>query len=138
MEFFAKFCKSSTSLFNSCTVEKRLSTTITTELFSWKKPGSAEICSGFGIISQLATEGFITIRSLLLVAVSEQELKQQKIDYLVTFSSKEGERVLADLTSAYYHRSSFSKDPYETAFKEGQRAVIVRIINLLKEDKTHD
>tara|TARA_R110002074_G_scaffold78643_1_gene177922 strand:- start:181 stop:405 length:225 start_codon:yes stop_codon:yes gene_type:complete len=69
---------------------------------------------------------------------SEQELKQQKIDYLVTFSSKEGERVLADLTSAYYHRSSFSKDPYETAFKEGQRAVIVRIINLLKEDKTHD
>ena len=68
---------------------------------------------------------------------SEQELKQQKIDYLVTFSSKEGERVLADLTSAYYHRSSFSKDPYETAFKEGQRAVIVRIINLLKEDKTH-
>jgi hypothetical protein len=69
---------------------------------------------------------------------SDEELKQQKIDYLVTFNSKEGERVLADLTSAYYHRSSFSKDPYETAFKEGQRAVIVRILNLLKEDNTND
>jgi hypothetical protein len=68
---------------------------------------------------------------------SDEELKRQKIDYFITFSSKEGERVLADLTSAYYHRSSFSKDPYETAFKEGQRAVIVRIINLLKEDKTN-
>ena len=69
---------------------------------------------------------------------SDEELKQQKIDYLVTFNSKEGERVLADLTSAYYHRSSFSKDPYETAFKEGQRAVIVRILNLLKEVNTND
>ena len=68
---------------------------------------------------------------------SDEELKQQKIDYLVTFNSKEGERVLADLTSAYYHRSSFSKDPYETAFKEGQRAVIVRILNLLKEDNNN-
>ena len=63
---------------------------------------------------------------------SEQELKQQKIDYLVTFSSKEGERVLADLESAYYHRSSFTKDPYETAFNEGSRAVIVRILNLIR------
>ena len=69
---------------------------------------------------------------------SDEELKQQKIDYLVTFNSKEGERVLADLTSAYYHRSSFSKDPYETAFKEGQRAVIVRILNLLKKNKSED
>ncbi len=68
---------------------------------------------------------------------SDQELKQQKIDYRGTFNTQEGERVLADLTSAYYHRSSFSKDPYETAFKEGQRAVIVRILNLLKEDNNN-
>ena len=67
----------------------------------------------------------------------DEELKQQKIDYLTTFTTPEGERDLADLTSAYYHRSSFSNDPYETAFKEGQRAVIVRILNLLKEDITN-
>ncbi len=68
----------------------------------------------------------------------DKQLKQLEGDYKTTFSTKEGERVLADLESAYYHRSSFSKDPYETAFKEGQRAVIVRILNLLKEDNTND
>ena len=48
---------------------------------------------------------------------------------------EEGERVLKDLMEAYYHRISFSRDPYATAFNEGQRAVLVRILNLLKEDK---
>jgi len=64
----------------------------------------------------------------------DKELKQLKGNYQTTFNTKEGEQTLADLESAYYRRSSFSKDPYETAFKEGQRAVIVRILNLLKED----
>ena len=43
--------------------------------------------------------------------------------------------VLADLESAYYHRISYGKDPYETAYKEGQRSVILRINNLIKEKK---
>jgi hypothetical protein len=62
----------------------------------------------------------------------DKQLKQLEGDYKTTFSTKEGERVLADLESAYYHRSSFSKDPYETAFNEGSRAVVVRILNLIK------
>jgi len=62
--------------------------------------------------------------------------KQLKTDYQTTFDTKEGKRVLADLQSAYYHRSSYTKnDAYETAFREGQRNVIIRIINLIKEDK---
>ena len=62
--------------------------------------------------------------------------KQLKTDYQNTFDTKEGKRVLADLKSAYYHRSSYTKnDAYETAFREGQRNVIIRIINLIKEDK---
>jgi len=66
----------------------------------------------------------------------DNDLKQLKQQYKITFSSKEGEKVLADLTSAYYHRSSFIKnDPYETSYREGQRSVLIRIINLLKEDK---
>ena len=66
----------------------------------------------------------------------EDELKQLKQDYRITFASKEGERVLADLQSAYYHRGSYSKnDPHETSYREGQRSVIIRIINLMKEDK---
>ena len=62
----------------------------------------------------------------------DKQLKQLQGDYETTFSTKEGERVLADLESAYYHRSSFTKDPYETAFNEGSRAVIVRILNLIR------
>ena len=66
----------------------------------------------------------------------EDILKQLKQDYRITFSSKEGERVLADIQSAYYHRGSYSKnDPHETSYREGQRSVIIRIINLMKEDK---
>ena len=63
---------------------------------------------------------------------ADKQLKQLEGDYQTTFNTKEGERVLADLESAYYHRSSFTKDPYETAFNEGSRAVIVRIKNLIK------
>lgn len=63
---------------------------------------------------------------------ADKQLKQLEGDYETTFSTKEGERVLADLESAYYHRSSFTKDPYETAFNEGSRAVIVRILNLIR------
>jgi hypothetical protein len=69
------------------------------------------------------------------MADRDDELKQLKQDYQITFSSKEGERVLADITSAYYHRSSFKNDPYETAYREGQRSVIIRVINLIKENK---
>jgi len=69
------------------------------------------------------------------MADSDDDLKQLKQDYQITFSSKEGERVLADLTSAYYHRGSFKENPYETAYREGQRSVLIRIINLIKENK---
>jgi len=66
-----------------------------------------------------------------MIDTADKQLKQLQSDYETAFNTKEGERVLADLESAYYHRSSFSKDPYETAFNEGQRAVIVRIKNLI-------
>ena len=36
-------------------------------------------------------------------------LKQLKQDYKNTFSTKEGDAVIADLKSAYYHRGSYSK-----------------------------
>jgi len=67
------------------------------------------------------------------MADQDNELKQLKQDYQITFSSKEGERVLADLTSAYYHRSSFYYYSYETAHREGQRSVLIRVINLMKD-----
>ena len=67
-----------------------------------------------------------------MIDTADKQLKQLQSDYETAFNTKEGERVLADLESAYYHRSSFSKDPYETAFNEGSRAVVVRILNLIR------
>lgn len=63
------------------------------------------------------------------------ELKQLQDYYRITFATNEGQQVLADLESAYYHRISYGNDPYETAYKEGQRSVILRILNLIKEQK---
>ncbi len=41
----------------------------------------------------------------------EKQIKDLKKDYGITFGSKEGERVIADLKSAYYKRSSFQRIP---------------------------
>ena len=70
------------------------------------------------------------------MASEEDKLKALKQDYKLTFATKEGEAVIADLKSAYYHRGSYSKnDPHETSYREGQRSVIIRMLNLIKEDK---
>jgi hypothetical protein len=61
----------------------------------------------------------------------DKDYKILQGDYAITFSTKEGERVLQDLKKAYYHRTSFDSEPYTTAYNEGQRAVVIRIINLL-------
>jgi len=59
------------------------------------------------------------------------KFEQLSDDYLATFTTAEGKRVYDDLKAAYYHRSSFDNDPYKTAFHEGQRSVIIRLINLM-------
>lgn len=64
----------------------------------------------------------------------DQDIRNQKQMYQITFNTPEGIKVLADLTSAYYRRGSFSKDPYETAYREGQRSVLIRIKNNLEEE----
>jgi hypothetical protein len=60
-----------------------------------------------------------------------------KKDYADCFGSISGNKVLEDLKSAYQMRESYSKgDPYETARREGERAVYLRIINMsnIKEE----
>lgn len=59
----------------------------------------------------------------------------QTINYQSVFSGPEGEKVLFDLMRTHHViGSSFSKDPYETAFKEGERNVILRILTIMKTD----
>ena len=49
-------------------------------------------------------------------------MNQFNKDIIELFNSKTGERILANMRVAYGDRISFSKDPCETAFKEGQRS----------------
>lgn len=57
------------------------------------------------------------------------------ISYQAVFSSSEGEKVLHDLMRTHHMTAStFCKDPYDSAFKEGERAVVLRILSLLKID----
>lgn len=54
-------------------------------------------------------------------------------DYHATFSSSSGKRVLEDMKKAYGDGSSFDKNPYQTAFNEGQRSVYLSILFLIEE-----
>jgi|TARA_R110000824_G_scaffold94941_2_gene228694 hypothetical protein len=65
----------------------------------------------------------------------EKDLKEFKKLYQITFDTEEGKLVIADLKLAYYHRGSFIKnDPYETAYREGQRSVLIRILNFMEDN----
>tara|TARA_R110000764_G_scaffold180735_2_gene266800 strand:- start:751 stop:969 length:219 start_codon:yes stop_codon:yes gene_type:complete len=64
----------------------------------------------------------------------EKDLKEFRKLYQITFATEEGIKVIADLKSAYYHRGSFVKnDPYETTYREGQRSVLIRILNFMED-----
>lgn len=58
---------------------------------------------------------------------------RRKGDYETTFGSPNGQRVIADLMTTFnWGRSSHTPgDPYETAFREGERHVILHILNTL-------
>ena len=60
-----------------------------------------------------------------------------KKDYADCFGSISGMKVLEDLRSAYQLRESYVRgDSYETARREGERAVYLRILNMcnIKEE----
>ena len=55
--------------------------------------------------------------------------------YKRLFSSEDGNRVLQDLMVSHYMMgNTMSADPYVTAFNEGQRNVVLRLLKLVKED----
>ena len=49
--------------------------------------------------------------------------------YVEFFQSVVGKRVLEDLKETYLLPLSYSKDPYQTAFNEGKRAMIKVIMD---------
>lgn len=54
--------------------------------------------------------------------------------YAFLFGETDGDTVLDDLRSRFHcHSPTFSADPYETAFREGQRSVVLFIENMMEK-----
>jgi hypothetical protein len=65
-----------------------------------------------------------------------KQLEDLKLAYRRTFNTEDGEIVLSDLKSRFgYETTTFTGDPYETAFNEGQRAAVLLIVRMLSEEK---
>lgn len=65
-----------------------------------------------------------------------KQLEELKLSYRRTFKSDDGVKVLSDLKSRFgFETTTFSDDPYETAFNEGQRATVLLIVRMLSEEK---
>ena len=56
--------------------------------------------------------------------------------YKTVFSSEDGQRILDDLGVRFCeHSTTFSTDPCETAYREGQRTVLLFIRSMLRDRK---
>ena len=65
-----------------------------------------------------------------------KQLEELKLAYRRTFNTDDGERVLSDLKTRFgFGATTFSGDPYQSAFNEGQRAAVLLIVRMLSEGK---
>lgn len=62
--------------------------------------------------------------------MDEAQLKREFKDL---FTTKTGQRVLAEFKLAYGDRNSFDSDPLRMAFNEGQRAVYLDLMARLED-----
>lgn len=66
----------------------------------------------------------------------DDEKTQREQDYLITFSTDAGKRVLEDIRKGFQDKLSHCPgDPYETAYREGRRAVYLSIVSLMDRAK---
>jgi|TARA_R110001592_G_C12749937_1_gene711829 hypothetical protein len=65
-----------------------------------------------------------------------KQIEDLKLAYRRTFNNEDGVRVIKDLKTRFgYETTTFSDNPYETAFNEGQRAAVLLIVRMLTEEK---
>lgn len=65
-----------------------------------------------------------------------KQIEDLKLAYRRTFNNEDGDMVLKDLKTRFgYETTTFSDNPYETAFNEGQRAAVLLIVRMLTEEK---
>lgn len=65
-----------------------------------------------------------------------KKIEELKLSYRRAFNSDDGEVVLSDLKARFgFETTTFSDNPYESAFNEGQRAAVLLIVRMLAEGK---
>jgi hypothetical protein len=61
-------------------------------------------------------------------------LEELRAAYKLILNTKDGQAILADLEARYHiNGSTFSVDPCETAYREGQRTVVLFLKSMLKD-----
>jgi hypothetical protein len=77
--------------------------------------------------------------------MQEQDIRATREAYQLVFNSEEGQRVLEDLQKRFHiHGTVFSTEPTDTAYREGQRTVVLFIQSMLLdwdkllEETTHE
>ena len=62
-------------------------------------------------------------------------MKGLRDDARMLLNTSEGQRVLEDLQARYgFYTPTFSADPYESAYREGQRSVVLFLMSLLRDE----
>jgi len=65
-----------------------------------------------------------------------KKIDDLKLSYRRTFNSDDGQVVLNDLKTRFgFETTTYSDNPYESAFNEGQRAAVLLIVRMLTEGK---
>mgnify|MGYP003118193883 CR=1 FL=1 len=65
-----------------------------------------------------------------------KQLEELKRAYRRTFNTEDGDKVLSDLKARFgFETTTYSDNPYNSAFNEGQRATVLLIVRMLTEEK---
>tara|TARA_R100001463_G_scaffold132567_2_gene193320 strand:- start:351 stop:560 length:210 start_codon:yes stop_codon:yes gene_type:complete len=65
-----------------------------------------------------------------------QQLEELKLAYRRTFNTEDGDKVLSDLKARFgFETTTYTDNPYNSAFNEGQRATVLLIVRMLIEGK---
>lgn len=65
-----------------------------------------------------------------------KQLEDLKLAYRRTFNTDDGKIVMEDLKKRFaFETTTFSDNPYQSAFNEGQRSAVLSIVRMLAEEK---
>ena len=65
-----------------------------------------------------------------------KEIEELKLAYRRAFNTEDGDKVLSDLKARFgFETTTYSDNPYNSAFNEGQRATVLLIVRMLTEGK---